>query len=306
MQYIGGTEQGPLEAVRGLLEGSERVRAAVAYVKQTGVRLIASEVRALSRRGGLRLLTTFDFGITEPAALDALLDLGAEVRIARYSGRAYHPKLYLGDGAGGSALLMGSANLTGGALLRNVEAGLALSDGEAGAVVDSARAHWEHLWAAPQVAPYVRGTILAQPPPRQRRVEVVPPGQVPLAAGLPPPPDFPAVWTDIEALCARTSQVRTASGVVNHLLGFDRRHGVQVGTGRSPKGEWIPPWMFEVVVAWLQVHQELRLNTPRGSGIPDGTRFLRVHRSSAVFAILGQLRWFQLRPRPAATLVRCW
>jgi HKD family nuclease len=306
MQYVGGVEQSPLEAVRGLLENSERVRAAVAYVKRSGVGLIASEARALSRRGGLQLLTTFDFGITDPDALEALVELGAEVRVARFSDRAFHPKLYLGEGSDSSTLLVGSANLTGGALLRNAEAGLVLSGDEGSAAVGSARAHWESLWAAPQVSPYVRGTVLTQRPPQGRRqIDVVIPGQVPVAAGLPPALDFPAAWADIEALCAQVSQVQTASGVVNHLLDFDPILGVRVGTERSPGGEWIPPWMFEVVVEWMRGHTALRLNTQQGSGVPDCTRFLRVHRSSGVFAILGQLRWFQLQARPA-TLVRRW
>ncbi len=283
LSYVGAR---PLESVRGLLASSQEVFAAVAYIKRTGVGLIEKEVRALRDRGGsLRVLTTFDFGTTDADALQRLTSLGAEVRIHR--GVTYHPKVYLSHGAAGQQVLIGSANLTGGALIRNVEAGVLLSPPHADTIYPQALAH---LWA-----------IWQRSGPLQPR-----PAPLLVAEPMPPEPapedGFADLWQAIRSLCARQEVVHTASGQPNRLLAWHPARGVLVGTTRSPAGEWVPRWMFEVTVTWLDTHGQLRLNTSPTSGVPDCTRYLRVHRSSAVFAILGALPRYRLLRRPA-TLV---
>jgi len=80
------------------------------------------------------LITSFDYGITEPQALDDWLSLGhASVRVSGASAiaagttspaRAFHPKLYafhVGDQTSG--VLVASANLTARGFTNNVEAG---------------------------------------------------------------------------------------------------------------------------------------------------------------------------------------
>jgi hypothetical protein len=119
--------------------GVESLHVASAYVSWGGSRLLLEAVQASVgedeyRRMRKRLVTSLDFGLTEPEALRGWLRLpGAEVHVAGAAAvraghlsptRAFHPKLYLFPRPGGEAgLLVGSANLTARGLSSNCEAG---------------------------------------------------------------------------------------------------------------------------------------------------------------------------------------
>jgi integrase/HKD family nuclease len=282
LQYLGDARP-PLDAVRSLITSSDQVFAAVAYIKRTGVELLRKELGALkAREGTLEVLTTFDFGTTDPAALDRLTDLGASVRIFR--GQTYHPKVYLGARGSQRQALLGSANLTGGGLLRNVEAGVMLTEAAAVPIHQAAHSHLHTLWS--QSAVYQYGTILTRKPPVQY-------------VASPTGSRFAQVWQQLAIRCVSAPTVQTASGQPNTLFRFEPDRGIRVGTRQSPTGKWVEKWMVEVVVIWLEAHTTLRLNTKKGSGITDCTRDLRVHRSSAVFAMLGALPGYRLHTNPA-------
>ena len=82
-------------------------------------------------RSGKHFVTSLDFGLTEPTALEFLTSLPASsVHIANphvvstpgwMPGRAYHPKLYLFDAPDSTGYVVGSANLTDSALIANTE-----------------------------------------------------------------------------------------------------------------------------------------------------------------------------------------
>ena len=133
-------------------------RAAVAYVTREGARRLVLE---LADRVGATwpampktLVTCFDFGTTEPAALEYLSDNGFEVRIANLGAdgtirimsnpSSFHPKVYLAVNDSTVRAVIGSANLSRRALSVNTEAVTAVdldpSDAEAtwsGIVADS-------------------------------------------------------------------------------------------------------------------------------------------------------------------------
>ncbi len=114
----------------------ERIRWAVAYTTFKGCQRL---VTRLTQRMGVRqwdrspktFITSLDFGLTEPAALEYLAAMPAsEVLIANSSiatqsslmpSDAYHPKIYLFDTDHSVGYVVGSANLTNAALLRNTE-----------------------------------------------------------------------------------------------------------------------------------------------------------------------------------------
>ena len=117
---------------------------AVAYVTREGARLL---VHALSKKVGdgwaaipKAVVTCFDFGTTEPAALAYLREQGFEVRIAGLGAdgtirlmsnpSSFHPKIYLAPAAGVVRAVVGSANLSRRALSVNTEAITALEIGE--------------------------------------------------------------------------------------------------------------------------------------------------------------------------------
>lgn len=85
------------------------------------------------------IVTSFDFGLTEPKALSLLVDEGFDVRVTGQDGdrinlrpsQAFHPKVYIFDFAEESRALVGSANLTTRGLTVNTELGFVFAaDGE--------------------------------------------------------------------------------------------------------------------------------------------------------------------------------
>ena len=111
------------------------LRFAVAYVTKPGASLL---IPSLASRVGEQwdhlpktLVTCFDYGHTEPAALTYLQDFGVEVRIANTGAdgsiriqppsSAFHPKFYLGVYDNMGRIVIGSANLSRRALSVNSE-----------------------------------------------------------------------------------------------------------------------------------------------------------------------------------------
>ena len=85
------------------LQSASQVDLICAFVIWTGVRIVREELADLVRRGGrVRVITTTYMSATEPKALDALVDLGAEVRVA-YDARItkLHAKAWLLEREGG-------------------------------------------------------------------------------------------------------------------------------------------------------------------------------------------------------------
>lgn len=161
-------------------------RAAVAYVTREGARRLVLE---LADRVGETwpampkiLVTCFDFGTTEPAALEYLLAEGFEVRIANLGAdgtirimsnpSSFHPKLYLATTDSTVHAVIGSANLSRRALSVNTEAVTAVdldpSDAEAtwsGIVADSVELTSELLEAYREMRPSQRKAPPPDEPP---------------------------------------------------------------------------------------------------------------------------------------------
>lgn len=132
----------------------DQIRWAVAYSTRRGCERLIN--RATTRIGKTRwdrlrkyFVTSIDFGLTEPAALEFLADqLNSQVHIANPAvhsrpgfrpTEAYHPKLYLFDRPGVTGYVVGSANLTASALISNTEV---VSAGEGA----PANTTWSHVW----------------------------------------------------------------------------------------------------------------------------------------------------------------
>ncbi|AKF11626.1 phospholipase D family protein [Sandaracinus amylolyticus] len=114
-----------LASVRGLLGSSDDALLCVAFAQARGVHLIARELESSARRGRARVLVTTTLGATSEAAMTALRDGGASIRVLNPGGSTYHPKVYLGRRDGRTTAIIGSANLTSG-LVANVEAATVL------------------------------------------------------------------------------------------------------------------------------------------------------------------------------------
>jgi hypothetical protein len=114
----------------------EKVRWAVAYSTRRGCQRLVERVS--TRMGSSKweksekhFVTSLDFGLTEPSALEFLANLpNSRVYIANsiivkkpsfMPTKAYHPKLYLFDALNVTGYVVGSANLTDSALITNTE-----------------------------------------------------------------------------------------------------------------------------------------------------------------------------------------
>jgi len=84
--------------IRSELASATALDVIVSFVKWTGVRVIRPELEDFARRhpGQLRVLTTTYMGATEIEALDALVELGAQVRVSYDARRTrLHAKAWL-------------------------------------------------------------------------------------------------------------------------------------------------------------------------------------------------------------------
>lgn len=256
---------GLLNAVRATLASSNDSILCVAFAHERGVRLLGKELEAAHRRGAkarLLVTTAFDRGGTTADALTAARGYGVEVRVHNHAGGTYHPKLYLGAAGTQASAVIGSANLTGG-LACNVEVGVALS----GARTDPALARaWEvgeTLWDDARSEPW------------EAR-----------AADAPGEEIAPELLAALSTAC-RLAPVFMTLGpnprpnklveVTPSEVWVETERTARERTGPQP----VPAWMLNLAWEFLRTRGELSNATLLNQ--------LRVHRSSAVCAMLARL-----------------
>lgn len=105
------------------IDGATAVDLAVAFAMDSGVRLIEPWFQDLLARGGqLRIVVGDYMDVTEPAALQRLIDLeGADLRVFETGSGSFHPKAWLFRAAQRDAAIVGSSNLSQTALTSGVE-----------------------------------------------------------------------------------------------------------------------------------------------------------------------------------------
>lgn len=129
MQVIDNVSRDMASALPPVLQDSQDIRIAVAFVSQRGLTLIDSALAAAIQAGATaEFLVGLDMQSTEPQALKALLDRRRETgRLALYcyasvtAAGIYHPKLYVLRAEDQVTSIVGSSNLTEGGLKKNVE-----------------------------------------------------------------------------------------------------------------------------------------------------------------------------------------
>ena len=139
------------------LASADHVDLLIPFVRWTGVRIVRDRLAEVVRRGGhVRVIASTYLGSSEPRALEALLDLGAKVRISYdTTSTRLHAKAWLFERASGfSTALIGSSNLSSTALLDGLEWNVRLSAVETGAVLDTFRATFEGYWESDHVEDY--------------------------------------------------------------------------------------------------------------------------------------------------------
>jgi hypothetical protein len=267
-----------LQAVRATLDGADDAFLCVAFVQDKGLHLLRSELERLRRRQArARLLVTTTFQTTSPSALSMASDLGLEVRVLNPSGgKTFHPKLYLGNTGDSSRAVIGSANLTGG-LFANIEAAVALRGERCDPPIARAWQWAAELWEDPRVQPWTLRTAKAQ----EEAFD-------------------PELYAALNAEVRRDPVFRTLSrGRPNRVIELTPLE-VHIETDRSRArtggAEPVPAWMFNLAWDRLRTHGTL-------SNV-ELLNDLRVHRSTAVCAILSRLP--QVDVAPGKRIVLRW
>lgn len=137
--------------LRAELASAERVDLICAFVIWSGVIAVRDPLRKLIERGGrVRVITTTYMGATQRRAVDELVRIGAEVRVA-FDARStkLHAKSWLMERSSGlTTAFIGSSNLSQTALFDGLEWNVRLSEVDAGHVVNRVRTMFATHWAA--------------------------------------------------------------------------------------------------------------------------------------------------------------
>ena len=168
-------------------DGVSRVRICSAYLSRMGSRMLLDAIERNAPEGDsgnvrTTVVTSLDFGLTEPAALRTWHNLKADVYVAGTAAldrgtlvpeAAFHPKFYLFDRPDGTvACLVTSANLTNRGLTINSEVGWADSAADAGAADRAWRAAVE--LAVPLTEDILRRYEERRTPARDRTDDMAP------------------------------------------------------------------------------------------------------------------------------------
>jgi HKD family nuclease len=260
-----------LDSVRTSLRDAEDAFLCVAFADRKGIHLLREELEQRQRFSrATRLLVTTTLGSTDTGALAIARDLGLHVRVLNPGGRTFHPKVYLGVSGASLQAIIGSANLTGG-LATNIEAAMWLRGKKADGPLAGISSWAESLWTDPRTEEW----------------------EVRAAAEDAREIFAPELWTFLER------EVRREPVFVT--LGPQRKpnkvtdltpEALYVETERSRsrgQREEIPAWMFNLAWEYLKTHRELSNRILLDE--------LRVHRSSAVCAILARHPAVRVRPK---------
>ena len=255
-------EDGLLSAVRNTLADADDAFLCVAFVTEPGVRLLRTELKRLGARG--RLLATTAGGTTTAAGLDMAARLGLEVRVFNQpDGGLYHPKLYTARAGPDASAVIGSSNLTSG-LVSNLEVA---SHIVGNAQADPLRDAWawaQSLWEDPTAAPWDGFGEL----PRDRTIM---PAR--LMDQIRAEASHNPVFLTLGPNPKRNRVTRVCEQGV--FLETDRT------TAKASGAQLVDAWMFELAWRYLAAHGTLTNKHLLNN--------LRVHRSSAVCAILARL-----------------
>ena len=141
------------------LASADRVDLICAFIVWSGLRVLLEKLQTVRDRGGaIRVITTTYTGITDPRALDALVRMGAEVRVS-YDIRStrLHAKAWLFHRESAfSTAYIGSSNLTHTAIHDGLEWNVRLAEARSPDLVARFRSAFETYWSDPHLAVYDR------------------------------------------------------------------------------------------------------------------------------------------------------
>jgi len=134
-----------LSSLEAEFQSCERFDISVAFVTAGGITVLMNTLLDLERRNvpGRMLVSTY-LRFNDPDALERL-GVFSNIELRIYEG-PLHSKGYLFDSGGVCTLVIGSSNLTQGALLANSEWNLMIKSYKHGAICDATKHEFERLW----------------------------------------------------------------------------------------------------------------------------------------------------------------
>ncbi len=142
------------------IPSADRVDLLCAFVRHSGLRLFRSELEERVREGAqVRVIASVYTGSTERRALDALVDLGARVKVSYEVSRTrLHAKAWLFHRHSGlHTAYIGSSNLTHTAQIEGLEWNVRVSAAENPEVIERFEATFEQYWQEPEFEDYAPG-----------------------------------------------------------------------------------------------------------------------------------------------------
>ncbi len=139
------------------IPSADRVDLLCAFVRHSGLRLFRSELEERVREGAqVRVIASVYTGSTERRALDALVDLGAQVKVSYEIARTrLHAKAWLFHRHSGlHTAYIGSSNLTHTAQVDGLEWNVRVSASENPEVIERFEATFEQYWQEPEFENY--------------------------------------------------------------------------------------------------------------------------------------------------------
>jgi superfamily II DNA or RNA helicase len=143
---------------------ADRIDLVMAFIRRTGINPLIEALRRHVESGkSLRVLTTTYTGTTEAEAIEALLKLGAHVRVSYdTSSTRLHAKAWLFHrDSGYSTAYVGSSNLTHSAQVTGLEWNVRVSGARNRAVIEKIGAVFESYWQQADFEEYERTRFLA-------------------------------------------------------------------------------------------------------------------------------------------------
>ena len=150
---ITGSKDPLLRHLQCSIAKADHMRFLVAFLMESGVRLIGPALKEAARRGArIRILTGTYLSVTEPSAIYYLLNLlgdAVEIRLFKDGNRSFHPKAYIFDydyDPENSEVYVGSSNLSSSALITGVEWNYRVERRNAPADYHRFSKEFEELW----------------------------------------------------------------------------------------------------------------------------------------------------------------
>lgn len=127
IEFVGAPFKNIGTTVQNLLQSSNRVSIAVAFLQKSGVEKIKNCIEECEEKEtSIFVITGLNYGFTNPDALRELLYLDISCNI--FQDENFHPKLYIFEKNENEAtIIIGSSNLSEGGLSKNYEANLIIS-----------------------------------------------------------------------------------------------------------------------------------------------------------------------------------